>query len=315
VQSHQRLSATKVLCLLALLRRIFASCCSVKGAGFESTALYRRSVLEDYTEARRYFELALTTNERELGDDSPFESIGLNNLAGLLQGQGNSAQVRPYYERAVQFFKKAAPSAPILRHLPPISVTFKYLKASMLRRGPASNAPWRSSRRCWTQMIHASRLCCNNSMFCYRYRVNKPRRRHICSAQSRFSLRRAIAIFEEAIGLDHPYVAASLGGSAMDLGDLRRAHSRLERALAIRQKALGPNHSDTAMSLNDFGILLQREGDYAGARSYLELALGIVDGKLGRDHPTTRQLATNAARGLDWLKLPEEAEELRRKFG
>ena len=101
----------------------------------------------------------------------------------------------------------------------------------------------------------------------------------------------------------------------MDLGDLRRAHSRLERALAIRQKALGPNHSDTAMSLNDFGILLQREGDYAGARSYLELALGIVDGKLGRDHPTTRQLASNAARGLDWLKLPEEAEELRRKFG
>ena len=273
-------------------------------------ASYRQSVLDDYTEARRYFELALMINERELGDDSPFEGIGLNNLASLLHDQGNSAEARTYYERAVQFFeKKVGTSAPdfatSLANLGSVQMS--------LAEYTAAQSCFERSLAILEKALHANDPRIATVLHQLGFLLSTQGE----SASGQAYLQRAIAIFEEAFGLDHPYVAASLaslGGSAMDEGDLGRARGLLERALALRQKALGPNHSDTAMSLNDFGVLLQREGDYVEARSYLELALGIVDGKLGRDHPTTQRFASNVASGLDRLKLPEEAEGIRTKF-
>ncbi len=59
------------------------------------------------------------------------------------------------------------------------------------------------------------------------------------------------------------------------MGDLAAARPYLERALAIYEKALGPDHPDTATSLNNLGGLLQAMGDLAAARPYYERALAI----------------------------------------
>jgi len=57
----------------------------------------------------------------------------------------------------------------------------------------------------------------------------------------------------------------------------RRLESTLrqkgERALAIREKVLGAEHPDTVMNLN--AVLLQAQGDLAGARPLLERALAM----------------------------------------
>ena len=68
------------------------------------------------------------------------------------------------------------------------------------------------------------------------------------------------------------------------------ARNLFERALTIDEHMLGPEHSDTAASLNNLGLLLQEQGDLAGARPYYERSLAITEKVLGPDHPYT---ATN----------------------
>ena len=65
------------------------------------------------------------------------------------------------------------------------------------------------------------------------------------------------------------------------------ARGRFDRALAIREKLLGPDHPDTAASLDNLGMLLQAEGDFAGARPLVERALAIRERSLGPEHPDT----------------------------
>ncbi len=101
---------------------------------------------------------------------------------------------------------------------------------------------------------------------------------------------RALAIWEQALGPDHPLTARSLNSLGTLLqaqGDTAGARPYCERALAIREKVLGPEHPDTARSLDNLGHLLQAQGDYAGARPYVERALAIREKAMGPDHPTT----------------------------
>jgi Tetratricopeptide repeat len=51
---------------------------------------------------------------------------------------------------------------------------------------------------------------------------------------------------------------------------------------------LGPQHPDTALSLNSLGVLLQPQGDLAGAWPYYERALRIFQFRLGQAHPFTQ---------------------------
>src|SRR5262249_44658590 len=61
----------------------------------------------------------------------------------------------------------------------------------------------------------------------------------------------------------------------------------LRDALAIREKVLGPEHPHTATSLNNLALLLQDQGDLAGARLLYERALAINEKALGPEHPAT----------------------------
>jgi tetratricopeptide (TPR) repeat protein len=107
---------------------------------------------------------------------------------------------------------------------------------------------------------------------------------------------RALAIFEKALGPDHPDTATTLNNLAFLLraqGDFAAARPLAERARAIREKALGPDHPDTATSLNNPAFLLQAQSDFAAARPLFERALAIREKALGPDHPDTgRSLTT-----------------------
>lgn len=71
------------------------------------------------------------------------------------------------------------------------------------------------------------------------------------------------------------------------------ARPLLERALSIGERALGPDHPDIARSLNNFGYLLQEQGDFASARPHYERALAIREKVLGPEHPDTAQSLSN----------------------
>jgi tetratricopeptide (TPR) repeat protein len=114
--------------------------------------------------------------------------------------------------------------------------------------------------------------------------------------QARPLVERALAIFEKALGPDHPNTAVSLSNLGYLLraqGDLAGARPYYERALAINKKELGPDHPDTATSLNNLGYLLQAQGDLAGARLCYERALAIYQKAPGPNHPDTATSLNN----------------------
>jgi class 3 adenylate cyclase/Tfp pilus assembly protein PilF len=80
-----------------------------------------------------------------------------------------------------------------------------------------------------------------------------------------------------------------------------KAGELLERALAIREKVLGPEDPDTALSLNDLGFLIERQGHLAEARPLYERALAINEKALGPEHPATAENVANLGRLL-WFQ-------------
>jgi tetratricopeptide (TPR) repeat protein len=85
-----------------------------------------------------------------------------------------------------------------------------------------------------------------------------------------------------------------------DQGDLAGARPLFERALAIYEKALGPEHPHTAGSLNNLAGLLQDQGDLARARPLFERALAIREKALGPEHPLTTATRNNLANIVSW---------------
>jgi tetratricopeptide (TPR) repeat protein len=68
---------------------------------------YRQSALGAYAAARPLFERALAIREKALDPDHPYIAMSLNNLALLLEEQGDFAGARPLCERALAIREKA----------------------------------------------------------------------------------------------------------------------------------------------------------------------------------------------------------------
>ena len=255
---------------------------------------YRQGALGAYASARPLFERALAIREKALGPDHPDTAASLNNLAVLLQAQGDLAAARPLYERALAICEKAlGPDHPDT--------------ATSLNNLAAASGPGRSRRGAATVRARAgdpregarpdhpdTAMSLNNLAGLLQAQGD------LAAARPLFE--RALAICEKALGPDHPDTATSLNNLAELLRAASRAISRRgaaashERALAILyEKALGPDHPDTATSLNNLASLLQAQGDLAAARPLFERALAIREKALGPDHPDTATSLNNLA--------------------
>jgi tetratricopeptide (TPR) repeat protein len=107
---------------------------------------------------------------------------------------------------------------------------------------------------------------------------------------------RALRI-HEALGPDHPDVAADLNHVGLALSRLGRAGEALplhQRALRIHEAALGPDHPDVAYDLNCVGRTLADLGRAADALPLHQRALRIDEAALGPDHP-------DVATHLNWV--------------
>jgi len=115
-------------------------------------------------------------------------------------------------------------------------------------------------------------------------------------AEARAAYERALAIWEETLGPEHPNVASAvnnLGVVLKDLGDLAGARAAVERALAIDEAVFGAEHPNVATDVNNLGLVLQALGDLAGARAAYERALAIDEAVFGADHPNVARDVNN----------------------
>ncbi|HEY3132262.1 MAG TPA: CHAT domain-containing tetratricopeptide repeat protein [Acidobacteriota bacterium] len=98
---------------------------------------------------------------------------------------------------------------------------------------------------------------------------------------------RALQLFENAEGPEHPDVATVLALLAR-MHDLKSEHeiaeSLLQRALEIREKAYGPEHLQVASSVGQLGLFWWKRGSYARAEALAQRELEITEKALGLEH-------------------------------
>ena len=109
---------------------------------------------------------------------------------------------------------------------------------------------------------------------------------------------RALALYEKALGSDHPHVATALSNLALlyaEKGDYAKAEPLYLRSLAIKEKAVGPDHPSVAISLNNLASLYFATGDYARTEPLHLRALALNEKALGPDQPEVANSLNNLA--------------------
>jgi CHAT domain-containing protein/tetratricopeptide (TPR) repeat protein len=286
-----------------------------------------------YAAARPLFEQALAIKKAVLGRDHPSTARGLNNLAVLLDEQGDYAAARPLYEQALAIRKAAlgerhpdtATSLDNLAELleaqgdyagarPLLEQALAIRRAALGERHPATatslgnlgylfyaRGDYAGARPLLEQALAIRRAALGERHPATAAGLNNLALLHVAQgddAAARPLLEQALAIHKAALGPHHPATATSLNSLAELLkarGDLAGARPLYEQALAIRKAALGERHPATADSMNRLALLLDTQGDTAGARPLYEQALAIRKAALGERHPMTAQSWNNVA--------------------
>jgi tetratricopeptide (TPR) repeat protein len=253
-------------------------------------ASYRHCALGAYAQARPLYQRALALKERTFGNDHPETALSLNDLALLLQDQGDLAGARQLQERALAIREQTRG-----RDHPDTAESLNNLALLLKAQGElaAARPPAERALAIYEKVFgeeHPSTATALNNLA-----LLMQAQGDLAGARPLFE--RALAIYEKVLG-DHPSTAASLNNLAFlleALGDRAAARRLYERALAIDEKVLGEDHPDTATDLMSVALLLHDEGDLARARPLYERALAIREKALGREHLRTAECLNNLA--------------------
>jgi tetratricopeptide (TPR) repeat protein len=194
-----------------------------------------------------------------------------------VKGRMDEAEHRAWAERAVLAIDEAFPDPEYIN----------WPLGELLL--PHAAAAARLIQECNVESIRSARLL--NQVGLYYNRRGR-------YAESEPLYKRAVGIYEKALGPDHGHFAVSLN----NLAELYRIQGRYDeaeplykRALGIWEKALGPDHRDVAASLNNLAELHRAQGRYGEAEPLHRRALGIREKALGTDHPDVAQSLNNLA--------------------
>jgi len=117
-------------------------------------------------------------------------------------------------------------------------------------------------------------------------------------------LHKALKLREEALGSDHPQVAATcihLGSLYRNSGDFDKSLEFMLKAVDIQKKSLGEEHSVVASTYNNIGALHYQSNDFARAIREYEKALQIQLKTKGELHVDTAGTFHNL--GVAWKHL------------
>ena len=93
------------------------------------------------------------------------------------------------------------------------------------------------------------------------------------------------------------------------MGQYDRAEAFYKRALAIWEKALGSDHPQVAIALNNLAGLYTVQAKYSDAEPLYRRTLAIWEEALGSDHPDVAMALENYADFLRKTERPVEAKK------
>jgi tetratricopeptide (TPR) repeat protein len=308
-------------------------------------ALYRHGPLAAYAKARPLYERVLAIREKHFGPEHPATANALNDLASLLQDQGDLHAAHTTFVRALEINERVLEPdhlntaatlnniANLLRdqralsqarvlyeralaiyerkldgHHPYIAATLNNIGNLLLDQGELSAAGPKLERALAIREKALGEDHPDTATSVSSLAYLRQTQGDLLGARALFE--RALVIRENALGPEHPDTATSINRLASLLqiqGDLEAAQSLFARALEIREKVLGTWHPDTAISVSRLGLLSRAQGDLDRSRRFLELALQIRERVLGWDHPDTM---TSAQRLADLLRAQGARVEL-----
>lgn len=116
-------------------------------------------------------------------------------------------------------------------------------------------------------------------------------------AEAARAFERVLALAERALGPDDPRLAVdlnNLGEVYRRLGRLEEAARLLERAIRL-DEAAGGNGAALAISLNNLGLVRRAQGRLAESEALFQRAIGLLEPRVGPDHPDLARVLVNLA--------------------
>lgn len=260
-----------------------------------------------YAEAERFFQQALSIDEKVRGLEHHDIAIDLNNLATLYEDQGKYAQAERLLQQALAIDQKVLgpDHLDVANSLNNLAWLY-YVQGKHILAVPLQKKALTIRERELGSGHPAVAQSLGNLAAIYRGQGKY--------AQAEELYKRALAINEQALGLEHPSVATNLNDLAMlykDQQNLAEAETLLQRSLAIYNKILGSEHPFTAAPISNLAALYSGQGKSIEAEPLFQRALSIFENALGVEHPRLVIVLRNYAALLLKTGREGEAEKLR----
>ncbi|NHE58980.1 CHAT domain-containing protein [Cyclobacterium plantarum] len=276
-----------------------------------------------YDEAIVYAEKEVFAVKKQLGEDHPYYSGSLKNLAGLYHKIGRYVEAEPLYLQAVEIDKRqlgedhpdyatllgimAALYRDMTRYVEAETLYLKATEIIKLKLGEDHLFYFTSLNGLAGLYQLMGRYAQAESLHLkvaeiIKQKLGEDHSDYAGSLNSLATLYESMGRYVEAerlclkateiiklkLGENHPYHAMSLNTLAFlyqSMGRYEEAVRLCLKSTEIRKQQLGEEHPDYAQSLNNLGGLYQRMGLYAEAEPHYLKAMNIYKQQQGEGHP------------------------------
>jgi len=298
----------------------------------------------DYKEALRYYERAISIEEKILSPTDSLLATSYNNIGMVYYSMGEYSQALSYYNKSLAIYEKTLPA-----NHPDFAQSYNNIGTVYLNMGEYSQALsyYNKSLAIYEKNLpanHPSLATSNNNIglvydnmgeysqalsyfkksLVIREKTLPPDHPDLATSNNNIGLvyynmgeysqalsyfSKSLAIYEKTLPANHPLLATSnnnIGMVYLNMGEYSQALSYFSKSLVIREKTLHANHPDFAQSYNNIGMVYYNMGEYPQALSYFNKSLAIREKTLPATHPDFAQSYNNI--GGAYYELEEYTE-------
>ena len=265
--------------------------------------------LEDLSYARVILEKAIRSDSKNYGKDHPITTMHINNLALVIDHQGDPRTAKRLLEKALRNDEKNLG----LWH-PHTAIRVHNLGMTLQKLGDFNSARALLERNIDIVeknfgTIHPATARAYSHLALLLKELGELRK-------ARALLKKAVKSDEVYYGVGHPAIMEnydSFGTMLQEQGKYAQAKPMLEKALASTIKVFGEFHPLTAIRYNNLAVVLGAQGDHLAARSLLEKAVEIGTAHYGTFHRETGNSLANLAIEISDLGDKRTAVSMLRK--